>query len=126
MPASNATKARQPNGLKTQGKALWQSVVKVYVLRPDEIRILERACRTMDRIDEMDRRLKAEGLTSVGSMGQDVAHPLLGEVRQHEATFARLMKQLDLPDEPGEMGPQAQQRAAAARSAAQARWQRGA
>lgn len=121
---TKATKARMPANLQAKGKALWTSVTTDYILRADEVRILEDACREADLIERMERELRGEDLIVRGSMGQPVANPLAQEIRQHRGQFARLMKQLDLPDGDVKLGSSS--RSTSARAAAQARWRRGA
>ncbi|MCS4277727.1 hypothetical protein M2390_002936 [Mycetocola sp. BIGb0189] len=75
---------------------LWADVTDAYDLAVHELLILEAACREQDIIDRLDAELQYAPLMSKGSMGQDVANPLLGEVRQHRAEFNRLLKSLDL------------------------------
>lgn len=111
-----------PNGLAAGGLRQWTAVTKVYSLRPDELATLEDICRLTDMID---------GLTSVwldgggptlsrGSMGQEVIHPLIAEIRAHRMARNTLWRQLKLPDldeGAGEASKPNQQR-----EAAQTRW----
>ena len=114
---------KRPKGLGTAGAALWRSIMDggVYELRPDELRILEDACRTADLVALFEAELAGTDLVVTGSQGQPVANPMLAEVRQHRALLARQLKALNLPDEDGRA---AGSRSAAARKAAQARWRR--
>lgn len=118
------TAKRTPSGLGEDGLALWTDITGEYELRFDELRILETACREWDLMCGMDAQLNSEldaGNWSVrGSMGQDVAHPLLAEIARHRALFARLVAQLKLPDEGAVDSPQS--RSDAARAMAHARW----
>lgn len=117
---------RPPEGLAERPRALWESVVAVYDLRPDELRILEDACRESQLVDRLDRELENAPLMVKGSMGQLVASPIVTEIRQHRATFAALMGKLKLPDDPAEIPTGgAAERATKARMAANARWRRG-
>jgi hypothetical protein len=111
-----------PSGLDVAGKALWRSISSGYAFRPDELAVLEDACRTKDTIAAMERAWTADGrpMTTHGSRAQLVAHPLLTELRQYRAALALLLKQLKLPDE-GETDF-AGIRSAKSRAAAQARW----
>lgn len=90
----------QPEGLDTAGTDLWESVTGEYDLLPHELRLLEDACREADLISLMDRAWNEHGrpMISRGSMGQEVAHPLLGEIRQHRTTLRLLLASLRLPD----------------------------
>lgn len=104
-----------PAGLNDAGEALWSKVTGKYTLRADELVTLESACRATDRIVLMRDELGAS-VTSKGSMGQVVVHPLIAEIRAHEAQVSSLLRGLKLPDEQG--GEQVSQQ----RQAAQSRW----
>lgn len=104
-----------PSSLDDSGKALWSDVTGKYELRADELVILEAACRASDRVVAMEAERAGQVMT-VGSMGQAVVHPLIAEVRAHEAQIAGLLAKLKLPDDGG--GEQVSQQ----RAAAQSRW----
>lgn len=94
-------KPRRPSGLGVDGRRLWSAVVGVYELRADEVHVLELAARTADDVAAVQAALAGAPLTVAGSMGQVREHPLLSELRQQRAALARLLRQLDLPDEAG-------------------------
>lgn len=106
-----------PAGLSDAGEALWMEIAGPgqYILRPDERRTLEAACRAADRVVAMEEE-RGSAVTSFGSTGQLVVHPLIAEIRAHEAQIASLLAKLKLPDEEG--GEQVSQQ----RAAAQSRW----
>lgn len=109
------------------GRRLWKQICGTdtakYVLRADELRILEDACREADLIDELAEEAKGCDKLVRGSMGQRVINPLISELRQHRTTLATLLSKLKLPDLPDEGNPGAEQpRSTAARNAAQSRW----
>lgn len=104
-----------PDGIRAAGEALWTTVTGKYTLRADELVTLEAACRATDRVSLMRAELGAS-VTATGSMGQIVVHPLIPEIRAHEAQIASLLAKLKLPDEQG--GEQVSQQ----RQAAQSRW----
>lgn len=104
-----------PVGLGASGTALWQSIAGSYVLRPDEKVTLEAACRASDRIAAMRTEL-GDTIMTTGSMGQDVVHPLIAEIRAHEVQVAGLLAKLKLPDEAGS------EQVSQQRAAAQSRW----
>ncbi|MCF8611727.1 hypothetical protein L5G28_16395 [Gordonia sp. HY285] len=91
---------RAPNGLGASGKRLWESITGDYDLTPAESLILEQACREVDLIDELQRRItRMQGEYRVrGSQGQPVAAPELGEIRQHRTLLAQLLARLKVPD----------------------------
>lgn len=105
-----------PKNLGAGGRALWSAIEKPYDLRPDELRVLGAACREQDLIDTMQAVLDESDLMIKGSMGQQVVHPLVSEIRQHRTVLAALLRSLKLPDEQGEAKVNQQ------RSAGQSSW----
>lgn len=106
-----------PKGLGAAGVELWGSIAGKYELRPDEFAVLGIACKTADRIAELEKARVDAGLPflSRGSMGQEVIHPLIAELRAHEAHLSTQLAKLKLPDESGTKPNQQ-------RDAAQSRW----
>jgi hypothetical protein len=103
---------RAPAGLGKPGATLWRTVTKKYELRADELVILESACRATDRVAIMEEARDGEVLAT-GSMGQIVVHPLVSEIRTHEAQVAGLLARLKLPDDAAGTGAVNQHRSAA-------------
>ena len=117
-----STKA--PQGLGKAGTAVWHSIAGKYELRADERHRLESACKTADMIDALERGWVEAGRPHItqGSMGQEVIHPVIGELRAQRAALERALIGLKLPDEPtGDVDMSAN-----ARAAATSRWTRGA
>ena len=114
---------KAPAGFRAAGKKLWSGISGAYELRPDELRILEDACREADLIDSMVKWLEDDDIMTIGSTGQPVVNPLVSEVRQHRTVLSSLMRQLKLPDD-GNVEKEAGERSASARTAANARWSR--
>lgn len=115
------TKPTAPAHLGGKARKLWRDISGEYELRADELRVLEDACREVDLVERLEESLRSEPLVVEGSQGQPVASPLVQELRQHRVVLARLLAQLKLPDESG-----ARDTSSAARTAAAARWGRGA
>ncbi|MGI8753583.1 MAG: hypothetical protein ACR2MN_14975 [Acidimicrobiales bacterium] len=92
-------------------------------LRGDRLRLLEDACREADLIDELVAELKGAPKIVLGSQRQQVANPLISEVRQHRAVLSGLLRALDLPESDLAAG-EAQQAREAATALARARWSR--
>ena len=113
-----AGKTTAPKGLAVAGSALWVSVKSKYVLRVDEDAILLSACKTVDRIAMLEKAHADLGqpFLTRGSMGQDVIHPLIAEMRAQESHLATQFAKLKLPDDAGAERPNQQ------RAAAQTRW----
>lgn len=115
-----------PKHLDTAGRKLWQSITEKYELRPDELGLLEQACAGADMVAELEQARRDEGLplTTTGSMGQQVIHPYIGELRAQRSQVAALLAKLKLPDE--STAKASSDASSAARKAAQSRWSRGA
>lgn len=113
---------RMPSGLIKDGRGqrLWRELTGKYSFTSAELRLLETAAYTADRISK-ERRAIGGHLTATGSQGQLVAHPLLPQLRADEAHLMNLLSKLDLPDdEPGD-GEEGE-RTARMRGVAQSRW----
>src|SRR5690242_19087650 len=93
-------KPAPPAGLADPGKSVWENIVKHYEFRPDELVTLEDACRITDMIAALDVAWAEDGrpMTSKGSTGQLVIHPLIGEIRTQRMARNALWRQLKLPD----------------------------
>lgn len=109
-----------PDGLAEAGRDLWVAIAGKYALRPDERATLLGACRAADMIADLRKSWEGLGrpMLTTGSMGQDVIHPMIGELRTQEAQKASLLARLKLPDDPAVPGMVPNQQ----RDAASSRW----
>ena len=87
-----------PARLGAAGAFLWDETTRNYALRADELLVLEQACREADLIDGLYNELRLQSFTVMGSQGQEVVNPLLGEIRQHRTLYGQLVGRLGLPD----------------------------
>ena len=110
-----------PKGLRPTGRNLWRDVTGTWQLRPDELRVLEQACRTLDDEARLREELAQACVMTAGSMGQQRVTPLFAEVRATRALAAKLLAQLGLPDMDEQAG-QDSRREWQARAAAGKRW----
>jgi hypothetical protein len=113
-----------PKGLGVGGRALWRDVTRQHVLRPDSLRILADACFECDLIDDLQSALKDAPKTTRGSMGQEVIHPLISELRQHRATLSTLLRGLALADSDTSAVDASRAATQSAIGLARARWDR--
>lgn len=111
----------RPENLGGRGGRFWDSVTSTYMLRADELIILEDAAREINLIDRLEEAISREDAQMIvtGGYDQEVANPLITEIRQHRGMVARLVNQLKLPDE---QKPTGLSTTDAARKAANARW----
>lgn len=105
-----------------QAQQVWDGITGTYTLRPDELRILEDACREVDLIERLEAALVGAELIVRGSQGQPVANPLVAEIRQHRQTSKALLGSLKLPDDDAARAPG--DASAAGRALVATRWRR--
>lgn len=105
---------KRPAGLKPAGRRLWKAVVEGFALRPDEVVLLESACKTVDLIADLEAGMAGQPLVTTGSAGQLREHPLISEARAQRHLLKGLLCSMKLPDD-GAMPNQH-------RAAAYARW----
>ena len=89
--------ANTSKGLCTVGKRMWRRILAGYELRPDELFLLENACKVANAVARLEAAMQGEPLMVKGSMNQLREHPLLSEARQQRALLARLLGQLKAP-----------------------------
>lgn len=111
-----------PEGLSSEARELWAAISAGYQLRPDELRVLEDACRTVDVIERLEEALRDAPLVVDGSKGQVAVNPLVSEIRQHRQVLRSLLGALRLPDE--DDARPALSGSTAARQLAMQRWRR--
>lgn len=87
---------RPPAGLADAGRRLWRSVVSDYELEEHERRLLTEACRTVDVLDDLEAKVRADGPLVDSPQGMK-AHPAAVEARQQRIALARLIAALRLP-----------------------------
>jgi phage terminase small subunit len=93
---SPATGLKLPRGIMAAGRKLWDASTEEFELAQHELSILEEACRTRDRIVQLDRQVSDDGLMLTSSQGSRV-HPGVAEARQQRLTLARLLATLGIP-----------------------------
>lgn len=114
---------RAPQVLEKRGRQIWKSLAERYEFDDHEREVLLEFCRVLDRIDALSARVDADGVMIAGSQGQSVLHPAVAEVRQQQQAAGRLLTQLNLPDEAGDVAL-SRQISSQAQAAANARWAR--
>jgi P27 family predicted phage terminase small subunit len=85
-----------PDGIGRRGKAEWIKIWDTgFWLSPEQdYHWVEMIARAYDDIETFRKRVKADGLIQLGSLGQPVAHPLISEIRKCEATIRQCLSVL--------------------------------
>jgi hypothetical protein len=87
---------RPPKGAGPSGRRLWTSVVRDFELGEHERALLTAMVRQVDRLDQLEALIAAEGLTVTGH-GTTKMHPAVIEARQSAIAVARIAAALRLP-----------------------------
>src|SRR5262245_56014300 len=95
-----------PQHLSKEGKTFWNRILRRYDMEEHELRVLQAAIESWERMQAAREQLGREGLTIAGREGGMRAHPCIGIERDAKASFAQLIKQLKLneDDAPKQMG----------------------
>lgn len=108
MPESNGQSERipTPRGLNAAGRRLWDAGTTEFEWAQHELAMLEEACRTRDRIVELDAVVSGDGIMIKSSQGMRV-HPAIAEARSQRLALARLLATLGIPPLDGDDLPAA-------------------
>jgi hypothetical protein len=98
MSATGTPIPRTPAGLGRRGRNLWRSVVAGFELTEGDCALLLEACRCLDTVEQLQHAVADAPLTTTGSRGQSVVHPLRAELRSERLLLAKLLLQLAVPD----------------------------
>jgi hypothetical protein len=90
------TKPKPPVGLGAPGKKLWRWLV-AFDPEVHELAQVVEAARIADRLAELDRIVRREGLTTTDHRGNIHAHPALVEARQQALALNRTLAALNIP-----------------------------
>lgn len=116
------TRPKTPAGLKGRGGRLWRELHESLEFDRHEAELVLEACRTVNRIDELQAKIDEYGTMTTGSAGQQVVNPAISEQRQQQAALARLFTLLNLPAEGSSPADQVRTISLQAKRAAEARW----
>lgn len=94
--AESDRKPYAPRGLAAAGRKLWDAGTGEFEWAEHELAMLEEACRTRDRIVDLDKAVESDGIMLKSSQGMRV-HPGIAEARQQRLALARLLVSLGMP-----------------------------
>lgn len=88
-----------PEGINQSAADFWRYVHEATPIGDHERTILERICRALTLVDEMEAQLRRDGdFTIAGAHGSTVAHPLLAAIRLQLGLIDSMYKTLKLHD----------------------------
>jgi hypothetical protein len=90
---------RPPEGLGPSGRAMWRDTVAGYTFTSTELGVLRELCRAHDNATRLTNTAKGVSVTTKGSRGQPVVHPVFAEIRANQEVISRLSRTLNLPDD---------------------------
>jgi len=88
---------------KSRGQAFYDRTMESFELTDAELELLNECARLLDELETLKKQLDKDGVTLTMPSGIVKAHPFLAEVRSHRITLSRILAQLNLPDESGEV-----------------------
>ncbi|MGH9322913.1 MAG: P27 family phage terminase small subunit [Vicinamibacteria bacterium] len=94
------TAAKTPSKLSAASAAWYRTIVSGWELDVHHLRLLERAARAWDRIEEARTILDRDGLVILDRFDQPKEHPAAKAERDYSILFARLVRELGLDDTP--------------------------
>ena len=100
-------KVRVPGHLRPATRRFYRQTVEEYVLERHHLKLLLLACEAMDRCEEAREELARCGTYCVDRFGVPKVHPAAGVEREARLQVARLLRELDLDDDPVRGGPPA-------------------
>jgi P27 family predicted phage terminase small subunit len=100
---SNEIKA--PKHLTAASRKFYQRIAVDYVLEPHHLRLLQLLCEAWDRGQEARKILQAEGLTIDHEKLGKRPHPAVSIERDARTAVARLLRELNLSEEPEDSRP---------------------
>ena len=89
-----------PKHLSNSAKAFWVQTTRFFSFEPDALRLLQLACEAWDRGQQARETLDREGMTYQDRFNAPRLRPEAIIERDSRLAFARLLKQLELADEP--------------------------
>jgi hypothetical protein len=99
---ANTPQFRARSAWSAPAKRTFRDIVDAHpTLEKAKLSALYSACDLLSEADAMQARIAEDGLMVAGSMGQQVAHPLIAEVRQYRRAALDAIKALGLDGRSG-------------------------
>lgn len=96
-----------PEHLTAEAVAWWDKMTTDYDFGPHHLKLLQAACESWDRAQQARKVLDLDGLTVNTDDGGRKAHPCVAVERDARASFAKIVKdlQLDAIEPPNTLRP---------------------
>ena len=94
------SRIKLPKDLKPATKKWIKQILNDYELESHHIKILIQAAETWDRLLEAREQIEKDGAYYMDRFGSPHKHPALGEERSNRVVFSRLIRELNLSEEP--------------------------
>jgi len=98
-------KAVFPKHLSKESLEWSQRIFETYELELHHVKLLTSAAECLDRIAECRTAIKRDGVFFKDRFQNIKPHPALQEERNHRIAFAKLVRELNLSEEPAESRP---------------------
>lgn len=82
----------------------WEQIVGEFALESHHLRLLQAACEAWDRCQAAREQVASTGLTFIDPGGSIRANPAVAIERDARTLFARLVRELNLDEEPTDVG----------------------
>ncbi len=97
MRKRSSTTPAAPAGLSAEARELWRRTLDEYAFDVGaDLTLLRELCATVDRLRQVQKEIKAVGLTVTGASGQVRANPLLQVEDQQRRTILAHVRALRL------------------------------
>jgi phage terminase small subunit len=106
-PKTNSkTTPKPPDGLEKRGKRFWTQTLETYVIDdPHHLRLLENACRCLDRAEQARTVIAKAGILIVNRFKELRENPACNTERQAMQVFRQTIRELGLDVEQSSVRP---------------------
>jgi len=94
-----------PKHLSADSRKWFKTVIDTYELDPHHVHVLTLAAESLDRANEARKRIDEHGMVYQDKAGQPKARPEVIIERDCKDLFRRLLRELNLSEEPAENRP---------------------
>ena len=98
---------KAPKHLRAATRKWFESVLADYELEPHHVRLLQLAAESWDRCQQAREAIKKHGMTFENKYGETKIRPEAVVEKDSRIAFARLVRELNLTEEPDQPRPPA-------------------